>query len=215
MEYVPMDNLLSIEYPVKVRITKPHWEEIFSQMGDQSEIVNIKIDREEGITFGEYGESGSSEYNIENKDKSTFPIQTLEQIKGIGTKKVKTLEDEGLNTISDVYKKGVKGLKEISGISERNAKSLIKGIKRMNDSFKLEMEKEFNKVKGAYSTSFLRILKKALPLFDNDDYYEISLLKDHPIKITAEFDKLGFAFLMYLAPRVEETEWGEDDMEEF
>jgi proliferating cell nuclear antigen len=64
---------------------------------------------------------------------------------------------------------------------------------------------------GAYSLTFLKAILKLGPITDK---LEISLKTDHPLKMM--FDLLEGGELSYfLAPRVEEAEFDEEDMDEF
>ena len=64
---------------------------------------------------------------------------------------------------------------------------------------------------GAYSLTFLKAILKIAPITEK---LEISLKTDHPLKMI--FDLLEGGELSYfLAPRVEEADFDEDDMEEF
>ncbi|KKM81861.1 hypothetical protein LCGC14_1325480, partial [marine sediment metagenome] len=64
---------------------------------------------------------------------------------------------------------------------------------------------------GAYSLTFLKAILKIASITEK---LEIALKTDHPLKMN--FDLLEGGKLNYfLAPRVEEEEFNEDDMDEF
>jgi hypothetical protein len=214
IEEIPMDNLMSIEYPIKFSTSIRYWGEMLDRMGKYSDILKITADRKKGVIFEEGVNKGGT-FRLEEKDKLEYPVSVLKEIKGIGKKKVETLENEGFKTFREVYNEGVKNLEKIDGISKRNAKSLIKGIKKMKSPLKLEMEKGIDKVTSSYPLEMVEIVKESFPVLEEEDPIHIELRKDHPLKIRMEYEKLGFSLLWFVAPRVEETEFDEDDMEEF
>ncbi|MBD3197496.1 MAG: proliferating cell nuclear antigen (pcna) [Candidatus Lokiarchaeota archaeon] len=64
---------------------------------------------------------------------------------------------------------------------------------------------------GAYSLTFLRAIMKIKSITEK---LKVSLKEDHPLKL--RFDLLeGGDLLYYLAPRVEQTDFDDEDMEEF
>jgi hypothetical protein len=86
----------------------------------------------------------------------------------------------------------------------------------MEDTVSIDMDENIESVSATYSLSFLRKLKKALKIFEENDTFFVSLNEGHPIKIKAEFEHIGMDLILFLAPRMEEeTEWEEDDLDEF
>jgi hypothetical protein len=67
------------------------------------------------------------------------------------------------------------------------------------------------KQKGAYSLSFLKGLK---PFFKFETNLEFQLKTDHPLRITMFFEEVGFSLDYFLAPRVEEVSYEDDDIDD-
>ncbi|MGV9171905.1 MAG: proliferating cell nuclear antigen (pcna) [Promethearchaeia archaeon] len=143
IEEIPMDNLLSIDYPTKWVIDPDFLVEAIKDAEIYSEILNMKAEEGEGLTFNSSGQIGEMEYFL--------------------------------------------------------------GIEDLIDS---EIKESSN---GAYSLTFLKAILKITSITEK---LEISLKTDHPLKMI--FNLLEGGELSYfLAPRVEETEFDEDDMDEF
>lgn len=143
IEEVPMDNLLSIEYPTNWVISPDFLNEAIKDAEIYSEIMHIYITENEGLTFTSSGQIGEMEYCL--------------------------------------------------------------GIEDLIDA---ELDEDGT---GAYSLVFLKAILKITKITEKLD---ISLKTDHPLKMI--FSLLEGGELSYfLAPRVEETEFDEEDMEEF
>jgi proliferating cell nuclear antigen len=143
IEEVPMDNLLSIDYPNSWIMDPDFLQEALKDAEIYSEILNTKTQPAEGLIFNSSGQIGEMEYflGIEDLIDADFPEQS----------------------------------------------------------------------KGAYSLSFLKAILKLNTITEK---LEISLKTDHPLKMNftlLEGGKLNY----FLAPRVEETEFDADDMDEF
>lgn len=68
---------------------------------------------------------------------------------------------------------------------------------------------------GSYSLTFLSLIKSFSLILDAQDRITFSLKDDHPLKTQIKFKKLKNAKLTYyLAPRVSEAEFEEDDFDE-
>ena len=67
LELVPMDNLNKIEYPSKVKFPTKFLDDFFYESSNYSEIVEIEINDDIGLSFKESGVIGNSEYLIKNK----------------------------------------------------------------------------------------------------------------------------------------------------
>jgi len=68
LENVPMDNLLGIEYPAKVKFPIKILDDFFYESANYSEIVEIEINENTGISFSETGSIGKSKYLIKEYD---------------------------------------------------------------------------------------------------------------------------------------------------
>lgn len=73
--------------------------------------------------------------------------------------------------------------------------------------------KGFDIERGRYSLAYLNNLKILLMILENSDTIEISLKKDHPLKIEIYLRELDIQLIMFLAPRVEEVEFDEEEDE--
>ena len=67
LEIVPMENLNHIEYPAKVNFPISFLDDFFYESEDYSEIVDIEIKENEGLSFSESGTIGNSKYLIESQ----------------------------------------------------------------------------------------------------------------------------------------------------
>lgn len=64
IEDIPMENLLSIEYPSKWVIDPEFLVEAIKDAEIYSEILNIKVEEEDGLTFSSTGQIGEMEYSL-------------------------------------------------------------------------------------------------------------------------------------------------------
>jgi len=69
----------------------------------------------------------------------------------------------------------------------------------------------FDTERGNYSLAYLNNLKTLLSILENTDTIKISLKEDHPLKIEIYLDSLDIQLTMFLAPRVKEVEYYDDD----
>lgn len=70
--------------------------------------------------------------------------------------------------------------------------------------------------RGAYSLSFLKCLKPLLSIIDKDAWITFHLKSDHPLFVSIDIPEVGFKLEYFLAPRVEETEFDdEEDIDDF
>jgi len=65
--------------------------------------------------------------------------------------------------------------------------------------------------RGKYSLIYLNNLKKLLSILENTDTIKISLKENHPLRIEVYLDSLDIQLTMFLAPRVEEAEFDDED----
>ena len=140
LEIIPMENLNHIEYPANVNFPISFLDDFFYESANYSEIVDIEIKEEEGLSFSEIGTIGNSKYLIKN---------------------------EFCNSI------------------EGNEK-------------------------GAYSYTYLTPIKPLLPILTNSDI-TLNIKTEHPIKLELYLSSLDINFLVFLAPRVEEEEYNDEE----
>jgi len=140
LEEIPMDNLLKIDYNSKVEFPIEFLDDFFYESSNYSEIIEIEINDNIGLSFSETGTIGNSKYLIKNKYCS-----------------------------------------------------YIDGNQ-----------------KGSYSYTFITPIKPLLPILVNSDI-KLNIKTDHPIKLELYLSSLDINFLVFLAPRVEEAEFDEDD----
>jgi len=67
LEEIPMENLNHIEYPAKTNFPISFLDDFFYESANYSEIVDIEIKEEEGLSFTEIGTIGNSKYLIKNE----------------------------------------------------------------------------------------------------------------------------------------------------
>lgn len=70
--------------------------------------------------------------------------------------------------------------------------------------------------KGSYAYSFLTPIKPLLKILNDNDKITLHINNDHPIKLKINISSLDIDMLIYLAPRVEETDfddWNEEEDE--
>lgn len=95
-----------------------------------------------------------------------------------------------------------------------------KGKQRFED-LKIKKQTLTKKLKekdctGAYSLSFLKIVKSFCSVLELQDKISFSIKTDTPLRVNMTFKKLNKTSLtFYLAPRVPEEEFDEDEEEEF
>jgi hypothetical protein len=65
LEEIPIENLLSIEYPSSVRIESKQLENYFYEAGQYSDIVELSIEKK-GLFLRESGQIGDFEFKVEN-----------------------------------------------------------------------------------------------------------------------------------------------------
>jgi proliferating cell nuclear antigen len=143
IEDVPLDNLLSIEYPTKWAIPTNFLTEALRDAEIYSEILNLQAIENEGLKFSAYGQIGEMEYFLGIEDLIDLQV------------------DEG--------------------------------------------------AKGSYSVIFLKAVTKLSAITEE---LEMALKTDHPLKMIFSLLE-GGELSFFLAPRVEDTEFDEDEMEEF
>ena len=68
IEDIPMDNLLAIEYPTKWVIEPDFLVEAIKDAEIYSEILNIKADENQGLTFSSSGQIGEMEYELDSDE---------------------------------------------------------------------------------------------------------------------------------------------------
>lgn len=66
-------------------------------------------------------------------------------------------------------------------------------------------------VSNAYSLAYFNPLKPLLEILPDDAIISFSLKKDHPIRIELSISSLEIKMMIFLAPRVEEKDWDDDD----
>ena len=72
----------------------------------------------------------------------------------------------------------------------------------------------YHEEKGAYSISYLVLLKYLFAIMEKKQLVTMKVKTDHPIHISTEFEELGIFFNVFVAPRVCEPEYDEDDYED-
>lgn len=117
--------------------------------------------------------------------------------------------------------------KDLTGVVDISAKDLNPPtifltfgdiIIGLDDFYSYEGEGESN---ASYSTEYIYKFKKILPLIDEGVPISLELKTDHPLKLEIPLklsNKLKGKFIFYLAPRIEEADFDDeddDDMEEF
>lgn len=68
--------------------------------------------------------------------------------------------------------------------------------------------------KGSYSYTYLTPIKPLLKILTNSEII-FNLKKDNPIKLELRIESLDIDMVVYLAPRVEEAEWDDDDENDY
>ncbi len=69
---------------------------------------------------------------------------------------------------------------------------------------------------SSHSLTFLSWVDKMTQVLNKKDSIKFSIKNDHPLRIEANFPQLGNTSLLYfLAPRIPEAEFDDDDMEDF
>ncbi len=100
-----------------------------------------------------------------------------------------------------------------------NEKELLSEIEREQDKIKKQTLTKKLKEKdctGAYSLSFLKVVKSFCSVLELQDKISFSIKTDTPLRVNMSFKKLNKTSLtFYLAPRVAEEEFDEDEEEEF
>ena len=89
LEEIPMDNLSKIEYPSKVHFQTSILDDFYYESSNYSEVVEIEIDEDIGISFSETGQIGNSKYLIKKEfcndikgfEKSSYSYTFLTPIK--------------------------------------------------------------------------------------------------------------------------------------
>lgn len=69
----------------------------------------------------------------------------------------------------------------------------------------------YDKVQGSYSLIFLELVKGFLPIMDQGDNISFEIKTDHPLRITIDLESISCKMEFYLAPRVEEEDFDDDD----
>ena len=96
-----------------------------------------------------------------------------------------------------------------------NEKELLSEIEREQDKIKKQTLTKKLKEKdctGSYSLSFLKVVKNFCSVLDLQDKIAFSIKTDTPLRVNMSFKKLNKTLLtFYLAPRVPEEEFEEDD----
>ncbi len=133
---------------------------------------------------------------IEYPSKVEFPIKTLDDF---------FYESSNYSEIVEIEINDAIGLsfKESGGIG--NSEYLI--------------EKEYcsyinGNQKGAYSYTFITPIKLLLPILKDSDI-TLNIKNDHPIKLELYLLSLDIDFLVFLAPRVDEVEYDDNDDDKF
>ena len=84
-----------------------------------------------------------------------------------------------------------------------------------NSKEKLRTLLEKKRCLTSHSLIFLSWIDKLVQVLEKKDPIHISIRKDHPIRIATQFPQLGESSLLYfLAPKVTEEEYTEDDDED-
>jgi len=98
-----------------------------------------------------------------------------------------------------------------------NEKKLLSEIEQEHDSDRKQILKQTIKEKistSSYSLTFLKVVKKFCTILDIQDKIVFSIKTDTPLKVQISFKKLNKTTLtFYLAPRVPEEDFEEDDDE--
>jgi hypothetical protein len=189
IEMIPMSNLLEIKYPVSFGLTRGQFEYLLSNSGIYAEILNVAVTSNPNtVEFSEAGQIGNSSIFWEKKK---IPYLSIDFSKLQG--RLKELQGQ----LVDEEKEG-------------EPDHLTTQIEKLRE------EIENKRVKAEYSITFLRSVGKMCPLLEERETIHFSLRNIHPIKVEADFSPLGNAhFEFFLAARAEETEFDEDDLEEF
>lgn len=87
----------------------------------------------------------------------------------------------------------------------------FQGVGGLGEYVYEETEITNQKVAGNYSNLFLRHLNSQI--FDGKEQFKLSLKTDHPIQIL--YDSNTIKFEMYLAPRVEEADFDDDEEDDW
>jgi len=85
---------------------------------------------------------------------------------------------------------------------------------KYEDLYELETSTEESM---SVSLDYFSLVKYLLPIMEKDQLIELKVRTDTPLAVTIEFDELGITFNSWIAPRVEEEDYDEDeeDFDEF
>ncbi|MFO8018827.1 MAG: hypothetical protein R6U96_09340 [Promethearchaeia archaeon] len=190
IEEIPLDNLKTIDYPIRFALTREQFEHTLSNTGIYSEVLHI-TGSPKRIEFSEAGEIGDETITWERK-----VLPYIDADFGILHKLIKELKGD---------------LGEIASDSKTTDPRSLK-IKKLEA--RIEQEKSI----AVYSHTFLRAVGKIAPLLEKNDPVHFSLRTDHPFKVETNFSPLGTTqFCFFLGPRVQEAEFDEikDEINEF
>ncbi len=67
LQTIPIENIHKIDYPAKVVFNTKYLDDFFYEASILSEIVEIEIDENKGISFSEEGQIGTSKYQIKRE----------------------------------------------------------------------------------------------------------------------------------------------------
>ncbi len=117
--------------------------------------------------------------------------------------------DEGSSEID--YKK-----KNLVSIKFNEERLLLEIEREQDQTIKQTLTKNLEEkdCTGAYSLSFLKVVKNFCSILETQDKIAFSIKTDTPLKVNMSFKKLNKTTLtFYLAPRVPEEDFEEDDEE--
>lgn len=70
---------------------------------------------------------------------------------------------------------------------------------------------DIGSITNSYSYKYLNVIKNFLKIMDIDNIIRFYQKQDHPLKIVIYFESIGTTITYYIAPRVEEADWEDDD----
>lgn len=150
-------------------------------------------------------------------DMEEIPMDNLLKIEYPNAVKIQKeyLEDlfKELGTYSEIVEIGISK----DGINFKESGQVGEGLYTIENEYLNELDipiddfRTYHEEKGAYSISYLALLKYLFAIMEKKQLVTMKIKTDHPIHISTEFEELGISFNTFTAPRIEESDFDDDD----
>ncbi len=182
MEEVPLDNLLKIEYPFKIKISKEKFIHVLKKMGIHSEIIDFKVDQKK-IEFYQTGQIGNRSVTFKKGTIKSLEFKGREIIeRQLEIEQEKQILDEDLLELLKI---------RVTVLDHKyNRLAKIK-YKDQNLIKSLEEKIELENAKHIFKEDIHKPLQEEISLLQKKLYKKENEYRTHEKKIDIT-DKLGF-----------------------